>query len=239
MMIIEKDEGSWYEKYIKDHYNDKNSNRDNILSNKEVLFQYLAKKKCFINSFSKIDINQRNSLILDIGCGSCSDLISLVTLGFNQENLFGIDIEKSNIDFCKKNYPLLNLSSQDASKLNFQDDFFDLTFESTLFVQLTCKDLSQKIANEMLRITKKNGHLIIFDWRYGKLNNPKFSACNKKRIQKIFKVNQSTKLISIQKGMLIPPVGRFLSSKFNPSYFMVANLFPFLVGQVGYILKKI
>ena len=133
----------------------------------------------------------------------------------------------------------MNLSCQDASKFNISNEFFDLTFESTLFVQLTCKDLSQRIANEMLRITKKNGHLIIFDWRYGKLNSKKFSACNKDRIKEIFKVDQITKLISIQKGMLIPPVGRFLSSKLNPSYFMIAKLFPFLVGQVGYILKKI
>ena len=239
MTSKEKNKDSWYKKYIKDHYTYKNTKRDNILSNKEVLFQYLAKKKCFINSFSELDLNQSDSVIVDIGCGYCSDLINLVNLGFNQENLFGVDINKSNIDFGKKNYPILNLSCQDASKLNFQSDFFDLTFESTLFVQLTCEDLSQRIANEMIRITKKNGYLIIFDWRYGKLNNPKFSACNKKRIKKIFKVNQSTKLISIQKGMLIPPIGRFLSSKFNPSYFMVANLFPFLVGQVGYILKKI
>ena len=36
--------------------------------------------------------------ILDIGCGSCSDLINLVNLGFNQENLFGVDINKSNIN---------------------------------------------------------------------------------------------------------------------------------------------
>ena len=72
-----------------------------------------------------------------------------------------------------------------------------------------------------------------------KLNNTKFSACNKNRIQKLFRVNQSTKLISIHEGMLIPPVGRFISSNLNPSYFIVAKLFPFLIGQVGYILKKI
>ena len=81
MISKEKDEGSWYEKYIKDHYTYKKSKRDNILSTQKVLFHYLAKKKCFINSFSKIDLNQKNSLILDIGCGSCSDLINLVTLG--------------------------------------------------------------------------------------------------------------------------------------------------------------
>ncbi len=239
MINKDKNHASWYKQYIKDHYLNKNSKRDNILSNKEVLFQYLAKKKCFISSFSKLDLNQSNSLILDIGCGSCSDLINLVTLGFSQENLFGVDIDQSSINFGKKNYPLLNLTCQDASKLNFKNESFDLTFESTLFVQLTCKDLSQRIANEMLRVTKKNGYLIIFDWRYAKLNNTKFSACNKNRIQNLFRVNQSTKLISIHEGMLIPPVGRFISSNLNPSYFIVAKLFPFLIGQVGYILKKI
>ena len=106
-------------------------------------------------------------------------------------------------------------------------------------MQLTCEDLSQRIANEMIRITKKNGYLIIFDWRYGKMNDPKFSACNKSRIKNIFKVNQSTKLISIKKGMLVPPIGRFISSNLNHSYFLVAKVFPFLVGQVGYILKKV
>ena len=44
MISKEKDEHSWYEQYIRDHYINKNSKRDNILSNKEVLFQYLAKK---------------------------------------------------------------------------------------------------------------------------------------------------------------------------------------------------
>ena len=82
----------------------------------------------------------------------------------------------------------MNLFCQDASKLNIFNEFFDLTFESTLFLQLTCKDLSLRIANEIYLITKKNGHLIIFDWRYGKLNSEKFSASNKDRIKDILKL---------------------------------------------------
>ena len=239
MQNKEINDDSWYGNYIRDHYANKKFKRDNILLNKEVLFQYLSKKKCFINSLSRLNLNQKNSRIIDIGCGSSSDLIDLVSFGFNQKNLFGVDINKTDIDFGKKNYPLLNLSCQDASKLNFQSGFFDLTFESTLFVQLNCNDLSQSIAEEMIRITKKNGFLIIFDWRYGKPNNRKFTACNKKRIKKIFKVDQCTKLVTIEKGMLIPPVGRFISSNLNPIYFMIPKLFPYLVGQVGYILKKV
>ena len=230
---------NWYKEYFKLHYSKKNIKRDDILLNKEVLFQYLAKKKCFINSLSKLPLNKDNSLVLDLGCGSSSDLISLVSFGYDQRNLFGIDINKSDIKFGRNNYPLLNLSCQDATKLNFKEESFDLTFESTMFIQITCENLSKQIADEMIRVTKKNGFLIVFDWRYGKINNTKFSACNKKRIKKIFKVNQSTKLISIEKGMLIPPIGRFISSNLNPLYFIIAKFFPFLVGQVGYIMQKI
>ena len=51
MISKEKDEGSWYEQYIRDHYINKNSKRDNILSNKEVLFQYLEKNKSVKNHY--------------------------------------------------------------------------------------------------------------------------------------------------------------------------------------------
>ena len=164
--------------------------------------------------------------------------MNLVSLGFNQNNLYGVDINKNDIDFGIRNFPLLRLTNQDASNLNFEDNFFDLVFESTMFVQLNNKKISQEISNEMLRVTKKNGFLIIFDWRYGKINDKRFLACNKKRVEKMFKIGISSTLISIVPGMLIPPLGRFLSKNFDTLYFPIAKIFPFLVGQVAYIIKK-
>ncbi len=231
------DIAKWYTKYYKSHYEKKNKFRDDLL-NPETLYQFLALKKCFFNSLYKISINKKESRIIDIGCGSASQLISLVSLGFNQENLFGIDINKIDINFAKKNYPLLNLSWQDATNLDFENNYFDLTYESTMFVQITNNKISQRIANEMIRITKKGGYLILLDWRYGKFNNANFLACNKRRIKELFKVDKSTKLISIEKGMLIPPVGRFLSRHMSSMYFVFSRLFPFCIGQVAYILQK-
>lgn len=231
------DSPNWYEKYLKAHYYRKNKFRDDLL-NPETLYQFLALKKCFVNSLYKIRLNKKESKIIDIGCGSASQLISLVSLGFSQDNLFGIDINKVDINFAKKNYPLLNLSWQDATNLDFKNNYFDLTYESTMFVQITNNRISQKIANEMIRITKKGGHLILFDWRYGNFNNANFLACNKRRIKELFKVDKSTKLISIEKGMLIPPIGRFLSKNMSSMYFVFSKLFPFFIGQVAYILKK-
>ena len=238
--MIEKnffDSRNWYEKYYRAHYQNKNKYRDDLL-NKETLFQFLASKKCFINSLSRILLDKKKAKVIDIGCGSSSQLISLVSLGFNQNNLFGIDINKDDIAFAKKNYPLLNLSYQDATNLDFKNEYFDLTYESTMFVQITNTKISQQIANEMIRITKKGGFLIIFDWRYGKFNNPNFLACNKRRIKEMFALNKSTKLVSIERGMLIPPIGRFLSGNISSLYFILSKLFPFLIGQVAYILQK-
>ena len=228
----------WYLNYLEDHINNRNDNIDNLL-NKDVLFQYLARKKCFVNSISKLSLDRNLSKIIDIGCGSCSDLINLVSFGFDQKNLYGVDINNSDINFGEINYPNLNLSNQNATVLNYEDNFFDLTMESTMFVQLSNRNVSKKIAEEMVRITKKKGYILLIDWRYGKLNNSKFVALSKKRVIEIFKVNKSTQLISIVPGMLIPPLGRFFSKNFSCLYFLVAKIFPFLVGQVGYILKKI
>ena len=231
------DKEKWYKEYYEAHYKNKNIKRDDLF-NKETLFQQLASKKCFINSLSKIYLNKNNSRIIDIGCGSSSKLIDLVSLGFNQKNLYGIDINESDINFSKMNYPLLNLSCQNATKLDFKDNFFDLTYESTMFVQITNEEISENIAREMVRVTKKNGFIIIFDWRFQKFKNPNFLACDQKRIQKMFSINKSTKLISRENGMLIPPLGRFLSKYMSSSYFVVAKVFPFFVGHVSYILQK-
>ena len=108
-----------------------------------------------------------------------------------------------------------------------------------MFVQLSKRYISKKIAEGMIRVTKSKGSILLIDWRYGKLNNPRFLALNKKRVKEIFEVNKSTHLISIVPGMLIPPIGRFVSRNFSFLYFTVAKTCPFLVGQVGYILKKV
>ena len=54
----------------------------------------------------------------------------------------------------------------------------------------------------------------------------------------MFKIGISSTLISVIPGMLVPPLGRFLSKNFDPLYFPTAKVFPFLVGQVAYVLKK-
>ncbi|MBU2524819.1 hypothetical protein KKG71_06530 [Patescibacteria group bacterium] len=59
-----------------------------------------------------------------------------------------------------------------------------------------------------------------------------------KKLAYFFETDSKTKLITTEKGALIPPIGRFLSKYIPSIYFLVSSLFPFLVGQVAYLLKK-
>ena len=211
--------------------------RNNIITNKGVFFQSIAKKRSFIKSLSQIKIDS-SSNILDIGCGGAWDLVELIKYGFSQENLYGVDIKDECISRAKIDFPLLNLSCQDATRLDFQDDFFDLVFESTMFVTLTDTIMSKKIAEEMIRVTKKNGFILLIDWKYGKFWSKSYLACNKKRVKHMFNIGKDMEIISINKGSLIPPIGRFLSAYFGSLYFLVSKFFPFLIGQVTYVLKK-
>ena len=62
---------------------------------------------------------------------------------------------------------------------------FNLVMESTMFVQLTDEELSQKISQEMLRVTKPGGYILLIDWRYGKPGNTDYLAVSNKRITKL------------------------------------------------------
>ncbi len=224
-------------KWYKDYYMRFGKDRNNVLNNKGVFFQSIATKRSFIKSLSQIKLDS-SSNILDIGCGGAWDLIDLIKYGFNQQNLYGVDINDDCISRAKTDFPLLNLSCQDATRLSFQDNFFDLVFESTMFVTLTDTLMSKEIAEEMIRVTKKNGFILLIDWKYGKFWSENYLACNKKRVKSMFNVGKDMEIISVNRGSLIPPVGRFFSTYLGSLYFLVSKLFPFLVGQVTYVLQK-
>ena len=122
--------------------------------------------------------------------------------------------------------------------MTFESDMFDLVLESTMFVQITDEGLSQKISQEMLRVTKPGGYLMLIDWRYGKPGNSEYLAVSMKRINKIFSVGSLSDVICQTNGALVPPIGRVLS-KYSPSiYFLLRTVFPFLVGSKTTLLQK-
>jgi len=233
--FIEKKTSEWYESY----YNKCGTDRNDLLKNPEVLLQTLAYDASMISALRSIRLDPRVALVLDVGCGSGGSILNLLRLGFNPLNIFGLDILEERIREGLKIFPNINLKRGDASKMEFLDNTFDLVFSSTMFVQITDDDLSEKIAAEMLRVAKPHGYIILADWRYSKPGSLHYKALSKKRIFHLFCVSSRSEVCGVYRGTLVPPLGRFLSRKnMSFAYFGLQFIFPFLVGQMTTVLQK-
>jgi ubiquinone/menaquinone biosynthesis C-methylase UbiE len=222
----------WYEWY----YRRKGMYRNDVIFNRGVLFQKLAFEKSIIEALRTIGIN-RDWKVLDVGCGSGGSLIQFLDLGFNPNNLYGIDIIPNNIENAKEKLCNVQFECGNAAQMDYKSDYFDIVTESTMFMQITDNNLSQKIANEMLRVVKPSGYIMLIDWRYN-FRKPEYKPLSKTRVAELFKTGIKTKLHCYNHGALIPPVGRFLSARLSPIYFLVQSFLPILSAQITIILKK-
>jgi len=165
-------------------------------------------------------------------------LLQFLGFGFTQSSLYGIDIIPERIQEGKERFPNVNFTCGDASQMNYYSDYFDMVMESTMFIQLTDDNFSQRIADEMLRVTKPSGYIMLIDWRYS-YGHSEYKSLSRRRINKLFKVGMKSKFCCCKYGSLIPPIGRLMSSYFSAFYFVVQSFFPFLVGQTTTVLQKV
>lgn len=130
----------------------------------------------------------RDSKILELGCGVGRNLAGLRIIGYT--NLWGIDINKKAIDFCKRYFPNLNayLRVGPIEKLiiNIPDNCFELVF--TMAVLEHIHPISEWIFKEITRITK---YLITIEDEHSK--SPRHFPRNYEKIFTKFGMKQISK----------------------------------------------
>lgn len=224
------DTKEWYERYYAAKGADRNDSR-----NPEVLFQDLALQVAFVRAFARVD---RRAKILDVGGGSGTGCLRLISAGFDPANLTNIDILPDRIALSKHNLPVACTSlCGDASDMRgLSDESFDVVMSMTMFIQLLDEELAKKIANEMVRVCRRGGRIMVFDWRYD-FWRPRYRAVDGSRLSALFEIGTKTTLECTRNGPLIPPIGRFLSKRLPSLYFPIA-LVPGLSGLKAYSLIK-
>lgn len=223
-----------YESYYSRH----GAARNDLLSNPEVLFQSFAIERANIAALRSANIDRASATVLDVGCGNGASLLQLVRLGFDPANLSGIDASAERIEQARKLLPTVRFSVDDASRLSFAAESFDLVIESTMLGTLDSPQLIADIAAEMLRVTRAGGHVMLVDWRYSRRGSAVRTAISPALIKKLFRAGSQTDIVARKRGALVPPLGRRLSRIAPSLYFLVEALVPAASGQVTTILRK-
>lgn len=149
-------------------------------------YKHKIESKIILKNINKIP--KQNLKILDVACGTGRFLQNIFSSKKNIE-YFGIDTSRAMSEKLKEKARKLgkrvHIINDDAEKLPFPDENFDLTYTFHLLWHLPKKEQKQ-IISEMLRVTKKGG-IILFDTLNSNFVYQKIK--NKKDTKGIYKLN--------------------------------------------------
>lgn len=112
-----------------------------------------------INLFQKIANSTQGKDLLEVGCGLGLEMAKLAELGFN---VTGIDISPRAIELCNLYLNKKNLNGlaeiQNAEKMNFRDEYFDIVYSSGVLQHTP--NIHRSIS-EIYRVLKPGGKVFI------------------------------------------------------------------------------
>jgi len=127
---------------------------------------YLWKSiKLFIQS------KENNALFLDAGCGNGKNMMIKSKI-----NCIGFDFCNSNNQICYAKG--LEVSTINIKNLPYRDSIFDHSFTVAVLHHIEKEEDRLKAINELVRVTKTNGHIFIQVWSADIPKNKKFIKIN-------------------------------------------------------------
>ena len=112
-----------------------------------------------------------NEKVLDLGCGNgrLYELFQDKTIDY-----CGVDFSEKLIDIAKKRYPQFKFQVADALNLPFPADYFDKVFSIAVLHHIPSKELRLKFLQEVRRVLKPEGILVLSVWHFNSFKNIKF-----------------------------------------------------------------
>ena len=180
-------------------------------------------------NFSKLS----DKKILDIGCGDGGELRNFIKYGAKPNHLYGIELLEDRIEIAKDVNPNINFRCGNALNLPYQDESFNIVAQFTVFTSISKKGIKKDIAKEMLRVLKKEGIIIWYDFSYNNPRNPDVKGIKKKEVVNLFPNCKFT----FKRVTLAPPIVRFIA----PRSWLLCYLFEklsFLCTHYLVIIRK-
>jgi ubiquinone/menaquinone biosynthesis C-methylase UbiE len=130
-----------------------------------------------------------------------------VKWGADPERVAGCDLRLESIRLARARSPAgVRLVGADATRLPFRSDAFDIVFQSTVFTSILFAEARVAAAGELLRVVRREGIVLWYDFLYNNPNNPKVRAVTIAEIRELFAPHAA----DFRKVTLAPPLLRRL-----------------------------
>ena len=141
--------------------------------------------------------------ILEVGCGSGGVLQEYLALNHDPGMLFGIDLLFERLSEAHTKLPTAGISGADGRFLPFPEQSFDVLLQYTAFSSVLDSRIKEKMAGEMLRVLKRDGFILWYDFWLNPTNT-QTQGIRPKEIKSLFAGCQ----IRFLKITLAPPIAR-------------------------------
>lgn len=206
---------------IKQRYSRRNFKNRYSFLNADIYLKFQERERKIIELLKKVNKTDfKNLEVLEVGCGSGTNLVELILLGFSPNNLIGIDLLGERISEARTRLPnSVELILGDALTVDINKKF-DIIYLSTVFSSILNDKFQLELAGKIWRLLKPGGGVLWYDFIYNNPQNPDVRGMNFRYIKKLFPDNKILKF----KITLPPPFARKLV-KINRYLYYLCNIF--------------
>lgn len=125
--------------------------------------------------------------ILDVGCGTGYWLRQFVEWGAQPARCTGVDLLPDRLRAAHARCPQgMTLHCASAAALPFAAEMFDVVCQFTVLTSVLEPPMRQQIATEMLRVLKRDGIILWYDFRVKPPRNPDVCGIRRREIARLF-----------------------------------------------------
>jgi SAM-dependent methyltransferase len=166
--------------------------------------------------------------LLEIGCGTGTNLLEFLLLGFQPENLVANELLEERVRRARHVLPTATeVIAGDAAELDFGNQTFDVVFQSTVFTSILDDSFQERLAARMWAWVRPRGGVLWYDYIYNNPWNSDVRGVPIKRIRELFPQGQ----LKVWRVTLAPPIGR-LVTKISSRLYATFNAVPLLRTHV-------
>ncbi len=205
------------------------------LLNPAALWPMQERQRAMLRLFRRLGWLDLSGMRLhEVGCGTGSNLVELIQLGFLPEHLSGVELLPERHAQARARLPqAVELQLGDALALGPAPASVDIVLQSTVFSSLLDDAFQQRLAASMWAAARPGGGVLWYDFTVDNPRNRDVRGVPVARVRQLFPEARLTS----RRLTLAPPVARAVA-RVHPALYTLFNALPLLRTHVLCWLAK-